>query len=494
MAPKLPPISQIILLPPPLLFSSHSFVTRNLLTVPIFGEGSGGEDSVLGVLQVLNKIGGSFETKDESKAVLLTRQISNAMAVHVHREQEKAESKNAAESPRSVGRGSVSPKSARSRRVSYAVDGSPVQRPLSPIPGLTIGSDNGAFGSPGLYANRIGSPRGKSPSPSSSPLGSSRSLALNNNNNNISGGVDVKTLERLGEFFRRITSDESLSGEVPLCGAVRGLGPKLLNMKSVSLWLFSPSEPNQLWSQSAAGSERYVVEASEGVLGECVLGRRVSKIIKPSWTDMGTMRIPDISVTSSVGFVMCAPVEVGGEVLGAVQCVEGTRTKIEASDVQITVLLGRALGFAVMLNRVASKVGVFEELSHRMDVANRANLGVGIACGEGGYGEIAGSYVEPHLLSLLEWKCNVQLYLADQETSVLAVAGGGGKVPDMVMGDEGSMVGRSGWLGEVVCYDSNPAYANERGEEDGGVNKSSEGGGGGFSPIKSPVKSMLNLR
>ena len=443
------------------------FITTSLLTVPIFGE----DGVILGVMQILNKAGGAFDGRDEEKSVLLTKQISNAMAVHVSREQERSGiGVGKPKSPKSI-----SPKSAR-RRVSYAVDGSPVQmrshtRSMSPIPGFSM-SDS-AFGSPALLRSR------SSPNPTS-PLGlaSSPSQSIK--------GLDVKTLEKLGDFFRQITSDESLSGEVHLCGTVRSLAPFLLNMSSVSLWLHSPSNHTTLWSQASNSAEKYFVNASDGVLGECVLGRRTSKIIKPSWTDLGTMRIPDVSVTSSVGFVLCAPVEVGGEILGAIQCVETSRTVVDGSDMQMAVLLGRALGFAVMLNRVADRVGIFEELSHRMDVANRANLGVGIACGQGSYGEIAREYIEPHLQSLLSRRCSAQMYLSDPHTSVLYVSDGS-QEPDMVMGDEGSMVGRSGWLGEVVCYDSNPSYANEAKDDEFGASRDAN------SSVRSPVKSMLNL-
>ena len=316
------------------------YKTNSILAVPIFGEGGDTGEKVLGVLQILNKLGGTFNERDEQKAILMTKQISAAMTMHIAREAEREEKERSPEpakpAPKTVARSrSISPTPGGSGRrraatmggvgvggmgASRSGLGSPIQRSnLSPSFENLM-----SIGVPSP-SNRSFSPRG---SPRNSPVGFSRRLNVSTSGGGGGGGgtgsgggggaaatsVTGEMVLRLSKFFASLTSDRALVSEATVCALAGSELPKLLDVTNVSLWVKDASGTHLWNTQGGEGSEKLVVNAGDGPLGACVNGRNAHKMTKPTWTDIGTMSIPGMSVSEPVESVLCVPVEVGGEV------------------------------------------------------------------------------------------------------------------------------------------------------------------------------------
>jgi len=371
--------------------------------------------------------------------------------------------------------------------------GSPIQRSnLSPSFEnlMSIGTSLGQGGGGISPSSRSFSPRG---SPRCSPRLKTLTPGGVGGWGDEGGGAAVgaggEKVLRLSKFFASLTSDRSLVSEATVCALVGSELPMLLDASNVSLWVKDASGTHLWNTQDGEKSEKLVVDAADGLLGACVHGRTAQKMTKPTWTDIGTMRIPGMGVSEPVESVLCVPVEVGGEVIAALQVVSLKRSTITSMDEDLAYLVSRVVAFSLMMMRVSGVVAEREEITERVIRVSRGVKGAQFLFSEG-LDKICEDLIAGHVQSLLGGRDAIcTLYLADGD--VLAVPGRP-DWPAMALGVESSLVGKCGWLGIAQLY--NNVVASGVG---GAVNRA-ESSFRAVSPADlssraSPTKTMMGL-
>lgn len=495
----------------PSIDKSTGFVTKNILAVPILGSDGSGYDSdgdsedhqdILGVLQILNKLDGTFSSKDEQKAILLTKQISSAMLVHVKNEHERDERIRTM----SAGSPSMSPRNSprnRGNRTSSlaSFDGSilSMDGSTSPVAGRSLGADKYEYMSPSAggatprgFRSSLGGGGNFVPPSLRLDSGDGKRLSPSGKLGVSSGVADSRTILQLSDFFHKMTSESTLVSIPSLCELVSAELPHLLKVTNVSLWLLD-DDGHTLWNKTGENEEKVAVNASDGILGSCIHGRRSTRLVKPTWAELGTMRIPGMPAGEAVSLVVCVPVEVGGSIVGALQCVSIDQEIVAASADAMGSFFANIIGYTLMMMKVSRKFSENEMMIERVCKVGKSVRGAQVILG-GAIDRICEDFVKDHVKGLLGKSCDCTLFMSnkDEGAGLLSVPGKDGW-PKMELNDESSMIGRCGWLGITQLYNNIAAH--------GGDGVASVSGGRGedrtfLSPgalAVSPLKLMMSI-
>jgi len=441
------------------------YTTKSILCDPIVSGEIGTFGTLMGVIQILNKKGGMvFDKKDEGKISILSKQIASAIILHV--EKNKVEELAFSGRKGSIG-GMISNNSSpltRSRGIS--IGGSVTAG--SPTAKLSVTSPSQQSI---LQPIRIGSPTDGVLS-GVGGLGGGSEASLGQFNNFLDSSVEFQVMmSNVSRFFEKLTS-EDLSSVKSVCNIVREELGSMLEFDMCKLWVLGGEsrDKNRVWSIENGGETTNI---DDGLLGEAMRGRKVTKRANPTWGEISNMKINLAGLRggggassgrkAEVGLVVCSPVLIGEEVVACLQCVSGgLRSNLSSKEEESVVAFSKIIGYSMMMLRVGERLSKNEEIMERVSEVSTSKRGLQFLFVDE-LSDICDDLIKMHVVNLLNGRSNITatLYVADKENNNLVVcgkAGGdgdGGAWPKMPIDGSGSLVGRSGFFGVVQQYNNN---------------------------------------
>ena len=168
-----------------------------------------------------------------------------------------------------------------------------------------------------------------------------------------------------------------------------------------------------------------------------------------------------MSNSNKVGLVVCAPVMIGEEVVGCLQCVSSAKERLLTRDEENITVFSKVIGYTLMMLKVGERLNKNEEIMERINEVSESKRGLQFLFVDE-LSDICDDLIKLHVVNLLKGRTdiNVTLFVTDKETTSLGVCGkgkGGVEWPKMEINGTGSLVGRSGYYGVVQQYNNKPA-------------------------------------